>query len=80
MMATTSTEHPEAYSGIDLHKRTLVIHTLDADGPTTREAALKSERGAVLAYFGTFAGPHRAVVECVQSWYWLRDPAGVDWG
>ena len=69
------------YSGIDLHKRSLAIHTLDADGATAREAQLKSDRGAVLAYFGTLAGPHRAVVECVQSWYWLRDllgPTGVD--
>ena len=44
------------FSGIDLHKRSLVIHTLDADGTTTREAELKSDRGAVLAYFGTLAG------------------------
>ena len=69
------------FSGIDLHKRSLVIHTLDADGTTTREAELRSDRAAVMAYFGTLAGPHRAVVECVQSWYWLRDllaPAGVD--
>jgi hypothetical protein len=68
------------FSGIDLHKRSLVIHTLDAEGATAREAELKSDRGAVLAYFATLAGPHRAVVECVQSWYWLRDllaPAGV---
>ena len=34
------------YSGIDLHKRSLVIHTLDAAGATTREAQLKSDRGA----------------------------------
>jgi hypothetical protein len=36
-------------SGIDLHKRSLVIHTLDADGTTVREAELKSDRAAVLA-------------------------------
>jgi len=69
------------YSGIDLHKRSLVIHTLDADRTTSREAQLKSDRAAVLAYFGTLASPNRAVVECVQSWYWLRDllgPTGVD--
>src|SRR5689334_3973223 len=67
-------------SGIDLHKRSLVIHTLDAEGATAREAELKSDRAAVMAY-AALAGPHRAVVECVQSWYWLRDllaPAGVD--
>src|SRR5215208_1225620 len=69
------------FSEIDLHKRSLVIHTLDAEGITTREAELGSDRAAVLAYFATLAGPHRAVVECVQSWYWLRDllaPSGVD--
>ncbi len=69
------------FSGIDLHERPLVVHALDADGATTREAELKSDRAAVLAYFGTLAGPHRAVVECVPSWYGLRDllaPRGVD--
>ena len=69
------------YSGIDLHKRSFVIHTLDADSATTREAELQSDRAAVMAYFGTLPGPHRAVVEGVQSWYWVRDllaPAGVD--
>ena len=42
------------YSGIDLHKRSLVIHILD--GATTREAQLNSVGGAGLAYFCTFAG------------------------
>ncbi len=69
------------FSGIDLHQRSLGIHALDAEGAATREAELRSDRAAVLAYFGTRAGPHRAAVECAQSWYWLRDllaPAGVD--
>jgi hypothetical protein len=82
-MAAISTEHPDAVLRNRPDKRSLVIHTLDADGATTREAELKSDRGAVLAYFGALAGPHRAVVECVQSWYWLRDllaPSGVTSG
>ena len=36
------------FSGIDLHKRSLVIHTPDADGTTTREAELKSDRAALM--------------------------------
>ena len=68
------------FSGIDLHKRSLVIHTLDAEGVTMREAELRSDRAAVMAYFGTLPGPHRAVVECVQSWYWLRDLLGAHRG
>jgi len=47
------------FSGIDLHKRSLVIHTLDAEGVTTREAELRSDRAAVMAYVATLAGPHR---------------------
>lgn len=35
------------FSGIDLHKHLLVIHTLDADGATTPEAEFKSDRAAV---------------------------------
>lgn len=69
------------FSGIDLHKRSLVVHTLDAEGTVVRQAELATQREAVTAYFATLPGPHRAVVECVQSWYWLRDllvPAGVD--
>ena len=47
------------FSGIDLHKRSLVIHTLDAEGVTTREAELRNDRAAVMAYFATLAGPMR---------------------
>jgi hypothetical protein len=38
----------------------------------------ESVRGAC---FAGLPGPHRAVLECVASWYWLRDllvPAGID--
>ena len=69
------------YSGIDLHKRSLVLHTLDGAGATVAERELPTDRRAVRAYFACLPGPHRAVVECVSSWYWLRDllvPAGID--
>ena len=58
------------YSGIDLHKRSLVIHILD--GATTREAQLNSVGGAGLAYFGTFAGESTfAAFERVEI-HWMR--------
>ena len=69
------------HSGIDLHKRSLVIHTVNAAGELVREQELPTVRGAVTAYFATLPGPHRAVVECIASWYWLRDllvPQGID--
>ena len=69
------------YSGIDLHKHSLVIHTVGEDGTAVREAELATARPAVVAYFATLPGPHRAVVECLGSWYWVRDllgPEGID--
>ena len=48
------------YSGIGLHKRSLVIHTLDADEAVVREATLAGRREAVAAYCATPPGPHRA--------------------
>ena len=69
------------YSGIDLHKRSLVIHTVGEDGSAVREAEFATARPALSAYFATLPGPHRAVVECLGSWYWVRDllgPQGID--
>jgi transposase len=69
------------FSGIDLHKRSIAIHTLDAAGTVVRAANLPAQRRALTAYFGTLPGPHRAVVECTGMWYWVRDllvPQGID--
>ena len=61
------------HSGIDLHKRDLVISTVDADGHSVRDARVPTSRAAVTAYFAALPGPHRAVVESTSNWYWLRD-------
>jgi transposase len=69
------------HSGIDLHKRTVVVSTVDANGQAIDEAELPTTRAVVRAYFTAHPGPHRAVVESTATWYWLRDllvPLGVD--
>lgn len=72
------------HSGIDLHKRTVVIATVDADGRPIRDVQLPAKREAVTRYFaGRPGGPaaQRAVVESTSTWYWLRDllvSQGVD--
>jgi len=69
------------HSGIDLHKRDLVIATVDSEGRAVRDARMSTSRSAVSAYFDSLPGPHRAVVESTATWYWLRDhlaAAGVD--
>ena len=69
------------YSGLDLHKRSLAVHTVDASGVCVRKTTLPTERCAITAYFDALPGPHRAVVECTGMWYWLHDllvPRGID--
>src|SRR5215207_1530527 len=61
------------HSGIDLHKRTLVLSTVTPAGQPVREAKLPATREAVRRYFAALPGRHRAVVESTSSWYWLRD-------
>jgi transposase len=61
------------FSGIDLHKRTIAIQTVDGEGTVVRQAQLAAQRPALSSYFATLPGPHRAVVECTGMWYWVRD-------
>jgi hypothetical protein len=64
------------HSGIDLHKRTVVIATVDAEGRRVREAQLPTTRAALSTYVAGLPGgasDQRAVVESTATWYWLRD-------
>ena len=61
------------YSGIDLHKRTVVISTVDEAGRVIAEDSLPTSRVAVARYFQWLPEPTVATVEATCSWYWLRD-------
>jgi len=37
------------YSGIDLHKRTIALHTIDADGTVVRQAQVPARRDVLTA-------------------------------
>lgn len=60
-------------SGIDLHKRDLVIGTVAPSGDVVEQRRLRATPAAVAQYFERFPTPHRAVVEATGSWYWLAD-------
>lgn len=69
------------FTGIDLHKRTIVLHTVDEVGEFVRKSRVKANRGALLGYFGALSGHHRVVLESTIGWYWASDAlrsAGVD--
>jgi transposase len=59
--------------GIDLHKRTMTIASLNTRGEIVQERRLRTQRSAVTQYFKDLPGPHRAVVESTGGWYWLSD-------
>ncbi len=59
--------------GIDLHKRDLVIATVDAQGAEIKQKRVRAREADVLRYFSGLPGPHRAVVESTGSWYWVAD-------
>ena len=61
------------HHGIDLHKRTLVIASLDASGSVVKRGAIRAHRGDVQRSFRSLSGPHSAVVDWTGSWYWLAD-------
>ena len=61
------------YTGIDLHKRTVVMATVDEKGKVLCEASVPASRSAVARYFHWLPGPTIATVEATSSWYWLRD-------
>lgn len=61
------------YSGIDLHKRTAVISTVDESGQVVAEASVRTSRAEVARHFQWLPEPTVATVEATSSWYWLRD-------
>jgi transposase len=65
------------YSGIDLHKRTAVIHTIDAEGCLVKQATLKTYPAALATYFAAPARSPQAVVESTIGWYWPSELLGA---
>jgi len=61
------------YTGVDLHKKTSFITTIDADGKIVTRANLQNVEGDILAYFANLADKTKIVIESMASWYWLYD-------
>lgn len=61
------------YSGIDLHRRLIVICTMNDAGAVVARTRMATDADAVVRYFHQWTEPHHAVVECTSNWYWLCD-------
>lgn len=59
--------------GIDLHTTNMVNVAINDNAELVRKAKLPTATNALEDFFGQFAEPIQAVVECTSSWYWLSD-------
>jgi transposase len=61
------------YTGIDLHKKTSYITTIDENGKIVSKGNFKNIESDILDYFTSLTEETRIVVESMASWYWLYD-------
>ncbi len=61
------------YTGIDQHKHTSYLTTVDNKGVIIKQANLKNNNHDILNYFHQFGDQNIATVETTGGWYWLSD-------
>jgi hypothetical protein len=61
------------YTGVDLHKKTSFITSIDPTGKTVKKANIHNAEEAILDYFLSIEEETKIVVESMASWYWLHD-------
>lgn len=61
------------YTGIDLHKKTSYITTIDQSGKVVFRRNFPNQEDLILDYFLNLDGSTKIVIESMCSWYWLYD-------
>lgn len=61
------------YTGIDLHRKTSFITTVDAKGQIIKKLNVLNDEATILEYFLTLDDDTQVVIESTASWYWLYD-------
>jgi len=61
------------YTGIDLHKFTSYLTTVDSSGAIVKQENLKNVAHNFIQYFSSIPGEHKTTVESTMTWYWLND-------
>jgi transposase len=61
------------YTGIDLHKKTSFLTTVNRDGKIITRANLTNDEELILDYFINLGEETKIVIESMASWYWLYD-------
>lgn len=61
------------YTGIDLHKLTSYLTTVDSTGKIVKQKNIKNVDHNFVQYFDSIPGEHQTTVESTMTWYWLHD-------
>jgi len=61
------------YTGIDLHKLTSYLTTVDSTGKIVKQKNIKNVDHNFVQYFDSIPGEHKTTVESTMTWYWLHD-------
>jgi transposase len=61
------------YTGIDLHKCTSYLTTVDSVGNIVKQQNMKNIDLNFVQYFNSIPGDHITTVESTMTWYWLND-------
>jgi len=61
------------YTGIDLHRKTSFITTINESGDIVQRRNLQNDEGEILNYFLWLDGDTKVVIESTANWYWLYD-------
>lgn len=61
------------YTGIDLHKFSSYLTTIDSSGAIVKQENLKNVAHNFIQYFSSLPGEHKTTVESTMTWYWLND-------
>jgi transposase len=61
------------YTGIDLHKSTSYLTTVDSIGNIVKRKNIKNIDHNFIQYFNSIPGEHKTTVETTMTWYWLND-------
>ncbi|OGU62419.1 MAG: hypothetical protein A2V66_17170, partial [Ignavibacteria bacterium RBG_13_36_8] len=60
-------------TGIDLHKFTSYLTTVDSEGNIVKQSNLKNNDFEFAQYFADLKDNHKATVESTMTWYWIND-------
>jgi len=61
------------YTGIDLHKSTSYLTTVDSLGKIVKQQYIKNVEHNFVQYFDSLSGDNITTVESTMTWYWLDD-------